>query len=122
MSLPIGQMRGNVLVPRRIDMGIENLLEELDTGRALRSAARGRAEPPSPGGADMSVGEKPCPACACVSPKIEGESVRGKELRGYRCPYDKCGVRNFRLGWNEFRSDKAFLSPIEIEGWRLSNG
>lgn len=99
-----------------LDGEVEQVYEYSDTrtGRILRSASKGRNQPPPPG-KESDREEKPCPGCACLSTK-HGE--RG-EIIGHKCENEKCGLGYFRLGWNEFRTEESFLSGVEVTGWRL---
>lgn len=86
------------------------------TGRVLASASNGRENPPPASEADMTVVEKPCPACACISPRVE---VKGE--KAYKCRWENCGIGYFTHGWNEFRTEESFLGDIQIDGWRLND-
>lgn len=95
-----------------------NEFSDTRTGRILSSASKGRDMPPSPERGWNDPDEKPCPACACISPKASDiEDV--DEVLGYKCINGNCGVGYFRNGWNEFRTEESFLSGVEVTGWRL---
>lgn len=89
-----------------------NEFPDTRTGRILRSASKGRDQPPPPSHGEKKKKEKPCPACATLSRKYK---ERGSII-GYKCENDKCGVQYFRLGWNEFRTEESFLSGVKIMG------
>ena len=65
-------------------------------------------------GSDFNKEEKPCHKCMYISKKAEGKH------RFYACPNPDCGILEFQLGWNEWRTPNQFLSDVEVEGYRYN--